>query len=104
MRLLVSSRTFWTAASAVRPLRTASAMRPQPTAIAGEHAIGFDDVAVLARPEAAAGIDQLVDRLLHRRYGVMQPPLLGIDVLGDNLADHHAGLVQYRRPERQAPG
>ena len=57
---------------------------------------------MLARPEPAARVDQLVDRLLHRRDGVVQPPLLGLDVLGDDLADHDAGLVQHRRRHRQA--
>ena len=77
---------------------------PEPAAVGGEHAIGFDDVAMLAGPEAAAGIDQLVDRLLHRRDRLAQALLLGLDVLGDDLADDHPGLVQHRRRRSPGPG
>ena len=50
---VVSSRTFCTAASAVRPLRIASAIRADPAAIGGEHAVGFENIAVLADAEPA---------------------------------------------------
>ena len=74
----------------------------EPAAIGREHAIGFDDLAMLARPEPRCRVDQLVDPLLHRRDGVAQPPLLGIDILGDDMADHDVRLVQQRRSHRQA--
>ena len=58
-----------------------------PAAVGGEHAIGLDDVAMLAVAELAARRDQLVDRLAHRRDRVAQALELGLDVLGDDLAD-----------------
>ncbi len=76
---------------------------PEPAAVGGEHAIGLDDVAVFAGAEAVAGVDQPVDRVLHRR----RPPGAGarcsaVDILGDDLADHHPGLVQA--PPGRSPG
>jgi hypothetical protein len=74
---------------------------PQPAAIGREHAVGLDDVAVLAGSEAAALVHERVDRLLHRRDRAVEAPQLGVDVLGDDLADHDPRLVQHRRGDRQ---
>ena len=69
--------------------------------VGGEHPVGFDDVAVLARTEPVAGIDQGVDGLLHLGDGVAQPLLFAGNVLRDDLPDHHLRLVQNRRTDRQ---
>ena len=58
---------------------------------------------VFADAEIAAGRDELIDGLAHRRQGLSQPRELGGGVFGDNLPDRQPGLVQDRRPDRQ-PG
>ena len=76
---------------------------PEPTAVGGEHPIGFDDIAVLTRPEPSARIDERIDRLLHRRDRIAQPLLFGDRVFCHDLPNDDLWLMQERRPDRQ-PG
>ena len=78
-------------------------MPREPAAIGGEHAIGFEDVAMLAAGrDLGSALEQLVDRPLHRGDRLVQPLALAHRVLGDDLADHDARLVQHRRPDGEA--
>ena len=45
------------------------------------------------------GVDQGIDRLLHRGDGMAQPLLFAGDVLRDDLPNHHLRFVQDRRAD-----
>ena len=66
-----------------------------PAAIGCEHAIAFEDLARLAALGDAAR-QHVVDRFLHRGDGAAQALQLGLRILGDDLADQDARLVQHR--------
>ena len=74
-----------------------------PAAIGREHPVGFEDVPMLAGAEPITRRDQLVDRIAHRRDRMPEAFDLGSDILGDDLMDQQARLVQHRRTDRQ-PG
>ena len=61
MRARVSDCTRSTAASAVRPVITASSQLVHPAAVVGEHAIGFEHIAMLAALDHVAVFEQLVE-------------------------------------------
>ncbi len=102
MRARLSSCTRCTAASAVSPPRTASRMRDEPAAIGGEHAVGLEHVAMLAAVGDVARRQQIVDRRLHFGDRLAQPLELDIGILGDDLVDDDARLVQHGDADRQA--
>ena len=76
----------------------------EPAAVGGEHPVGLDDVAVLAGAEPAAGVDEPIDRIVHRPDRLAQPLVLGRDIFGDDLADHHFGLMQDAPRRSPDPG
>ena len=74
-----------------------------PAAVGGEHAVGFEDVAVLAVAEPRLAT---TSRRSHSRIAATacrSRSSSAFDVLGDDLADRQARLVQHRGPDRQ-PG
>jgi len=73
-----------------------------PTAIGGEHAVGFDHIVVLAVAKLAARFDQFVDRFAHSHNSSAQTGQFRVGVLGHDLPDDHPRLVQHRRSYRQA--
>ena len=78
------------------------AQAAQPAAVVGEHAERLQHLAVLAGPRHVALLDQAVDGQAQRRDGLLQPGDLGVEVLGDELRHHHAGLVQHGVAEPDA--
>src|SRR5256885_1920717 len=101
-RMTVSPASIRRVASATRPTTGISKARATiATCAGGEPRVGFDDVAVFAGAEAVAGIDQPIDCVLHLAHRVAQALVLGVDILGDDLANHYPGLMQHRRADRQ---
>ena len=100
MRERVSFCTRSTAASAVMPRRIASFMRLQPAAVVREHAVGFEHVAMLAGGAQLALLQHLVDGGLELVDRGFQPAGLRLGVLGLDLGDDHARLVQHGVAER----
>ena len=87
------------------PVCTASSQPPQPAAIVGEHAEGFEHLAMLA------GARQIAALRASRRscrsapsMACVEPRAAQLDVLGDQLGDHDARLVQHHMAERHAFG
>ena len=75
-----------------------------PAAVVGEHPIGFEDVAVLAVAREIAMADHLVDDGLELDHGGLEPHRFGGRIVGDQLGDDDARLVQHRVAERDAFG
>src|SRR5258708_12990790 len=67
----------------------------QPAAVGGEHAIGLEDVTVLAAAGDVARRQQLVDRALHGIDRTAQTRELGLRVLGNELMDQNTRLVPH---------
>ena len=102
MRARVSDCTRSTAASAVRPVITASLQAVQPAAVVGEHAVGFEHVAMLAAVGDLAALEQHVEVGAHgldRRFQALE---LLRHVVGDEIGDDDARLVQHHVAERDA--
>ena len=74
----------------------------QPAAIVREHAIGFQHLAMLAGGRHLALLQHLVDGGLQLLDGGFQAAVLLLGVLGLELGDHDARLVQHHVAERQA--
>ena len=74
----------------------------QPAAVVGEHAVGLEHLAVLAGGGQLALLQHLVDGGLQLRDGGLQAAVLLVGVLGLELGDDHARLVQHDMPQRQA--
>ena len=74
----------------------------QPAAIGGEHAIGLEYVAMLAAGGDVALRQEVVDRALHRRDRLAQARALGRRILGDDLTDDDARLVQHGDADGEA--
>ncbi len=73
-----------------------------PAAVIGEHAVGFEHVAVLTAVRDLAALQQQVEAGAHRLDRGLEPlDLLG-HVVGDEVGDDHARLVQHHMPERDA--
>ena len=73
-----------------------------PAAVVGEHAIGFEHVTVLAAVGDLAAFEQHVEIRSHgfdRRFQAFQ---LLRHVVGDEIGDDHARLVQHHVTERDA--
>ena len=75
-----------------------------PAAVVGEHAEGLEHLAVLAGALQIAALEHAVDHAGELVDGLRQPPALELDVLGDQLGDHDARLVQHHMAERHAFG
>ena len=67
----------------------------QPTAIVGEHAIGFENVTGLAGNDAVFGGEHGVDRGAQLGDGTVELQALFREVVGNQLLDADAGLVQH---------
>ena len=104
MRARLSDWTRSTAASAVRPGQHRLAHAAQPALVVGEHAEGLEHLAVLAVMGDVAALDQLVDRGAHLADRLLEALQLGVDVLGDEVLDHDARLVQHHVAEPDAVG
>ena len=104
MRARVSLCTFSTAASAVRPLLDRLLQPARPAAVLGEHLVGFQDLAVLAGAGLGAARQQVVDGEAEARHRRVEPLQLVLDILGDELGDDDARLVQHDVAERDAFG
>ncbi len=104
MRTRMEFCTRSTAASAVRPSDTASLQALQPAAVVGEHAVGLEHIAVLAGARQALLAQHLVDgdaQLLDR---LVEPLAFVLGVLGQQLGDDDARLVQDGVAQRDAVG
>jgi hypothetical protein len=74
----------------------------RPAAVVGEHAVGFEHVAVLAAVGELAAFEQHVEvgaQRLDRRF---EAPELLRHVIGDEIGDDDARLVQHDVAERDA--
>ncbi len=77
---------------------------PQPALVVGEHPEGLEDLPVLAVMGDVAAVDQLVDRGADVADGLLEALELRVDVLGDEVLDHHPRLVQHHVAEADALG
>ncbi len=73
-----------------------------PAAVIGEHAVGFEHVAVLAAVGDLAALEQDVEVRPHGLDRRFQPLELLRHVVGDEIGDDHARLVQHHMAERDA--
>ncbi len=73
-----------------------------PTAVVGEHAIGFEHVAVLAAIGDLAALEQHVEVRPHGLDRGFQAFQLFRQVVGDEIGDDDARLVQHHVTERDA--
>ena len=73
-----------------------------PAAVVGEHAIGLEHVAVLAAVGDLAALEQDVEIRAHGLDRGLQPLQLLRHVVGDEIGDDHARLVQHHVAERDA--
>ena len=74
----------------------------QPAAVVGEHAIGFEHVAVLAAVGDLAALEQDVEIGAHGLDRGFQALHLFRHVVGDEIGDDDARLVQHHVAERDA--
>ena len=77
---------------------------PCPAAILSEHFIGFQNLAVLAGPRLGAACEKIVDRKFQARYRCIEAAKFVIDILGDELSDDDARLMQHHMTKRDAFG
>ena len=104
MRARLSFCTRSTAASAVRPVSTASRSRFTQPLVMGEHADGFEHFGILGAAQRVGAIDHLIDmraQLLHR---ILKPLLFLRNAFGDEIVDDDARLMQHRMAKRHAFG
>ena len=73
-----------------------------PTAVIGEHAIGFEHVAVLAAVGDLAVLEQGIEIRAHGFDRRFEPPQFLRHVVGDEIGDDHPRLVQHHMAERDA--
>ncbi len=76
----------------------------QPALVVAEHAVGFEHVAMLAAVGHVAVIEQAVEVGAERGNGRVQPLKFFWHVVGDDIGDNHARLVQHHVAERDAIG
>ena len=76
----------------------------QPAAVVGEHAVGFEHLAVLAAVRQLAALEQDVEVRAHGLDRGAQALQFLRQVVGDEIGDHHARLVQHHVPERDPLG
>ena len=69
----------------MRPFADRLLQPPHPAAVLGEHAVGLEDVAVLARAGLRAARQQVVDGEAEARDRRVEACELVLDVLGDEL-------------------
>ena len=66
-----------------------------PAAIVGEHAVGFEDVAMLGAGAHVAVAQHVVDRDAHGGERRLETPRFLLGVLGDEVGDDDARIVQH---------
>ena len=76
----------------------------QPAAVVGDHAKGFQNVAMFARTAVVAAVDEGVDRGAHRVDRLFEPVEFKGDVVSDDLAHRNARLMEDDMPQAQAFG
>ena len=74
----------------------------QPALVVGEHAIGFEHVAVLAALGEVAVLDQPIEVGAQGGDGGVDAPGFALHVVGDDIGDDHARLVQHHMAKRDA--
>ena len=72
----------------------------QPALVVGEHAVGFEHVAMLAAVGEVAVLDQPVEIGAQGGDGGVESLQLARHVVGDDIGDDHARLVQHDMAER----
>ena len=77
---------------------------PPPAAVVRKHAEGFQHLAMLAGALQIAAPEHAVDHASQVLDGLREPPLLELDILGNQLGDDDARLVQHDMAERHAFG
>ncbi len=75
---------------------------PLPATVVGKHPIGFKDVLVLAFARQIAMADHFVNDSLELDHGRIEPHRFGDRIVGGELGDDDARLVQHRMAERDA--
>jgi hypothetical protein len=93
-----------TAASAVRPGRHRLVHLVHPAAVVGEHAVGFEHLAVLAAVGDVAPLQHHVEVGAQRVERGIEALQFLLRVVGDQLGDDHARLVQHDMAEPDAVG
>ena len=76
----------------------------QPAAVVREHAVGFEHVAVLAAVGDVAALEHHVEIGAQGGDRGFEPLQLLVDVVGDEIGDDDARLVQHDMAERDAVG
>ena len=74
----------------------------QPAAVVGEHAIGLQHFAMLARMAEIGRLQHVVDRAPERIDRLFETLQFEVGVFGDQLGDMDARLVQHGMAERNA--
>ena len=74
----------------------------QPALVIRKHAIGFEHVTMLAAVGDVAMLDQPVEIFAQGRDGGVEPLEFVRHIVGDNVGDDHARLVQHDVTERDA--
>ena len=72
-----------------------------PAAVVGEHAVGFEHLAVLALEGDVAARQHVVDREPERAERRFEPAHLLVGVLVEQIGDDDARLVQHDMAERR---
>ena len=75
---------------------------PRPALVVSEHAIGLEDLLMLARQPEFGVASHVVDLLAHLAKGRVDPVALGLDVLGDGVLDQDSRLVKHRLAARHS--
>ena len=75
---------------------------PHPAAIVGEHAVGFEHVAMLALERHLAARQHVVDRQPQRAQRRVEPPDFRFGILVEQVGDDDARLVQHDMAEPDA--
>jgi hypothetical protein len=74
-------------------------VQPAPPALViGEHAVGLEDLAMLAAGAQAVALDQPVDIAAQRLHGLGQTRALDLGIVGDRVEHHQPRLVQMHHP------
>ena len=73
-----------------------------PAAVVGEHAIGFEHVAMLAALDHVAVLEKLVEIGAQRLHGGIEMLQFLRDIVGNEIGDDDARLVQHDMAERNA--
>src|SRR5580658_3049845 len=104
-RLARSSRSWRRSrrnGSVCRNMRARVSDWTRPTAVIGEHAVGFEHLAMLAALDNIAMFQHLVEIGLQRLDGGFEVLQFLRHIVGDEIGDDDARLVQHDMAERDA--